>query len=204
MPGSLSRFDIQLCAVKKKYELKRRAEKQAETRDRIVRATVELHTSLGPARTSVSAIAERAGVQRHTVYAHFPDERSLFAACSSHWRAQHPFPDVEAWLGEPDARRRLRRALRELYAWYAEVEQDLSLFRRDGHHPVQRALLDAGDRRLEDAADALAAGLSRRKGVRAAVGHALAFETWRSLVRREGLSRDAAVAAMLGLIETIR
>ncbi len=74
------------------YQLKRRAEKQAETRRRIVDATVALHTSVGPARTTISDIAELAGVQRHTVYAHFPDERELFHACSAHWRGLHPAP----------------------------------------------------------------------------------------------------------------
>ena len=73
--------------MKRRYELKERARRQAETRQRIVDAAVELHTSVGPARTTISAIAERAGVERHTVYAHFPDEPTLFRACSTHWRA---------------------------------------------------------------------------------------------------------------------
>ncbi len=72
----------------RKYELKQRAEKMSETRMRIVEATVELHEKLGPARTTISAIADRAGVQRLTVYRHFPDERSLFRACSGHWQPE--------------------------------------------------------------------------------------------------------------------
>jgi AcrR family transcriptional regulator len=75
------------------YTLKRRAERQAETRRRIVEAAVDLHSSIGPARTTVSMIAERAGVQRHTFYAHFPDERSLFLACSGLTLERDPLPD---------------------------------------------------------------------------------------------------------------
>src|ERR671914_2939475 len=95
-PCALSSFEVHCCAMKRKYELKRRAERLNETRNRIVEATVDLHTTVGPARTTISAIAERAGVQRHTVYAHFPDERELFDACSSHWAALHPFPGLGA------------------------------------------------------------------------------------------------------------
>ncbi len=92
----LSSFGVHCCAMTRKYELKRRAERKAETRRRIVEATVALHTSDGPARTTISAIADRAGVERHTVYAHFPDERALFDACSAHWASLHPFPDSAA------------------------------------------------------------------------------------------------------------
>ena len=88
---NLSRFGkiaVHCCAMKRRYELKERARRQAETKQRIVEAAVALHTSVGPARTTISAIAERAGVERHTVYAHFPDERTLFRACSTHWRGR--------------------------------------------------------------------------------------------------------------------
>src|SRR3954454_21616980 len=95
----------------RKYELKERARRQAETRRRITEATVELHRTVGPARTTISAIAEKAGVQRLTVYRHFPDERDLLAACSPHWLGADPPPDPSRWT-DP------RSALRELYAWY--------------------------------------------------------------------------------------
>ena len=190
--------------MKRRYELKRRAERQAETRRRIVEATVDLHATLGPARTSVSAIAERAGVQRHTVYAHFPDERSLFQACSAHWDARHPFPDAAAWFRHGDPRRRLRTALTAVYAWYEGVEPDLAVFIRDADaNPTHRQNLAAAAARMEGLADALARGLSRRRAVRAAVGHALEFETWRSLVRRQGLSRKQAVDAMVRLVACV-
>jgi AcrR family transcriptional regulator len=173
----------------------------AETRRRIVDAAVHLHTSLGPGRTSVSAIAERAGVQRHTVYAHFPSERELFRACSAHWDGLHPFPDVSRWLGEEEPDARLRRALGDLYAWYEEVEVDLALFARDADVLGEVAAENEAARR--ELADLLSRGLPRRKAVRAAVGHALAFETWRSLVRREGLSRAQAVDAMVRLVASV-
>lgn len=193
---------VHSCAVKRKYELKRRAEAVAATRQRIVEATVGLHTSVGPARTTVSAIAERAGVERHTVYAHFPDERTLFRACSTHWRSRNPRPEVDVLLAVDDPRRRLREALGRMYAWYESVEADLVLFIRDaplteaGGETLAETLAE-----LERLADGLARGWPRRKSVRAAIGHAVAFETWRSLVRRQGLTRRQAVDAMLRLVE---
>ena len=117
--------------MNRKYELKERARRQAQTRQRIVEAAVDLHTSVGPARTTISGIAERAGVERHTVYAHFPDDRTLFRACSEHWEARHPLPDLETLAEIEDPVRRLRRALGELYEWYESVEADLALFVRD-------------------------------------------------------------------------
>src|SRR5438309_7399128 len=106
----------------RKYELKQRAQSQAETRQRIVEATVALHDSLGPSRTTISAIAERAGVQRLTVYRHFPDERTLFQACSSHWTSRNPKPDLATWAALDDPEERLRTALAEIYAFYRATE----------------------------------------------------------------------------------
>ena len=181
--------------MKRKYQLKARAERQAHTRRRIVEAAVGLHTTVGPAATSISAIAENAGVQRHTVYAHFPDEAMLFRACSAHWTAANPFPDASPWLVEDDPERRLRAALSAVYQWYERVETALALFARDAE-AVPANVRDSRVEQMGQLADALSAGWSRRKVVRAALGHALAFETWRSLVRREGLTRQQAVDAM--------
>lgn len=184
------------------YQKKKRAESEAETRRRIVEATVALHTSVGPARTTISAIAERAGVQRHTVYSHFPEEAMLFAACTSHWALLHPFPPEEPWETVADPRERLARALRDIWAWYAEVEPDLELFLRDAELlPAVRADMTRYAERLATVADRLAAELGGSSTVRAGVGHALAFETWRSLVRREGLTTADAVDAMLALVD---
>ena len=184
----------------RKYELKRRAERQAETRRRIVEAAVDLHTTVGPAKTSIAAVAERAGVQRHTVYAHFPDLRSLFAACSRHWGELHPFPAADAWVAIADPRRRLTTALGEVYAWYEGVESQLALLTRDAALvPAQREAAERSAARLASAADVLADGLGRSPETRAAIGHALEFETWRSLCRQQGLSREAAVDLMVRL-----
>ncbi|MFN2469658.1 MAG: TetR/AcrR family transcriptional regulator [Gaiellaceae bacterium] len=188
----------------RKYELKRRAERVADTRRRIVEAAVELHTTRGPGQTSIAAIAERAGVQRHTVYAHFPGERELFAACSQHWQRANPFPEGRAWAGIADPERRLRAALDDVYSWYERVEPALALFVRDiSLVPAQRPLMEARSAALGALADGLAQGLPRRRAVRAAIGHALEFETWRSLVRRQGLSRRAAVSTMVRLATTV-
>jgi AcrR family transcriptional regulator len=186
------------------YELGKRAERVAETRRRIVEAAVDLHTTVGPARTSIAAIAARAGVQRHTVYAHFPDERALFGACSQHWRAANPFPDPAAWSTIRDPELRLRTALTAVYSWYEHVEPALALFARDASLvPAQRDLAEASAARLAAIADGLAKGFRGRARVRAAIGHALQFETWRSLVRREGLSRRTAVEMMVRLATSI-
>lgn len=190
--------------MSRKYELKRRAERQAETRSRIVDATVELHTTVGPARTTISAIAERAGVERHTVYAHFPDERTLFQACSAHWRDLHPLPESGGWERIADPARRLRAALQDVYGWYELVEDDLAIFSRDaGVHPLTAELVDRRERAVGSLRSALADGWPRRKAVHAAIGHALDFETWRSLTRRQGLTRKQAVDAMLSFVASV-
>src|SRR5215204_4591929 len=142
----LSSFDIHSCSLmSRKYELKKRAEAQDETRRRITEAAVELHGSVGPAQTTISAIAERAGVQRLTVYRHFPDERSLYAACTGHWRAQHPPPDPEPWTRIEDPAERAETALRELYGWYAANEPMLANAERD--RPLVPALAELTDPR---------------------------------------------------------
>ena len=129
--------------MSRKYELKRRAERQDETRRRIVDAAVGLHTTIGPARTSVSAIAERAGVERHTFYRHFPDERSLFLACSGQFTERHPLPDAADWMTIADAEQRLRRGLTELYAYYAECAAELTPILRDlPVHPLTREVFE--------------------------------------------------------------
>ena len=190
--------------MKRRYELRERALRQAETRQRIVDATVELHTSLGPARTTISAIAEQARVERHTVYAHFADERTLFQACSAHWRELHPMPDSGRWERIADPARRLRAALHDVYAWYELVEHDLAIFSRDaGVHALTAELVNRRELAIGSNRVALASGWPRRKAVRAAIGHALDFETWRSLTRRQGLTRKQAVDAMLSFVASV-
>src|SRR5262249_40414182 len=148
-----------------------------------------------PAQTSISAIAERAGVRRSTVYRHFPDEEALFAACSSHWRESNPPPDPRTWSAIEDHAERTRTALRELYAYYAGTEaMYVSLLRDELLVPsVQRRMRDFYEF-LRVVRDDLAAGRGlrgrRAELVRAAIGHALAFPTWRSLTREQGLGSD--------------
>src|SRR5579862_8516134 len=127
---------------KRPYRMKVRAELEEQTRRRITESTVALHEELGPARTSISAIAERAGVRRSTVYRHFPDERALFAACSSHFRAANPPPDPSRWREIGDPALRTRAALGELYAFYGRTEpMYTSLLRDEPVVPVIRELL---------------------------------------------------------------
>jgi len=195
-------------ATKRPYRKRYRAESEAQTRQRITEAAVELHGSVGPARTTISAVADRAGVQRGTVYRHFPTEEDLFAACSSHWRAQHPLPDLSAWATIADPTERLCAALRETYAWFARGEAMLEKTTRDAALvPAMEGPRDAMLAWFEAAGEVVARGRpergAQRRRVRAAIGHALSFETWRSLVRAQRLSEAEAVALMAGLAESV-
>jgi AcrR family transcriptional regulator len=182
------------------YTKARRAELEQQTRERITEAAVELHGSLGPAQTTISAIAQRADVQRATVYRHFPDEEALFASCSAHWVAQNEPPDLAGWAAIRDPAARLAVALTELYAWYARTQRMLELLIRD--LPLVPALQTQFrlPGYLDAAADVLLAGRpergAARRRARAALGHAVAFETWLSLVRRHGLTSAEAIRLM--------
>ena len=184
------------------YELKRRAERQEETRRRIVEAAIELHATVGPAQTSVAAIAERAGVARPTVYAHFPDARSLFEACSGHVRVTVPPPDPSSWRSIADPGERLETALRDLYRYYERLESLLENVQRDAAvMPLVAEMNDYRVRYLEQIRDLLLEGWPARGSgkarLRRAIGHALEFPTWQSLVRRQGSRTDEAVELML-------
>src|SRR5688500_15816045 len=123
------------------YTLKRRAEQQADTRRRIVEATVDLHSSVGPALTTLSMIAERAGVQRHTLYAHFPDERSLHLACSGLAFERDPPPDAAPWRSIEDRRERLRAGLTAVYGWFERNAEMAACVLRDAeYHELTREM----------------------------------------------------------------
>ena len=192
---------------KRPYRMKRRAELEEQTRRRITESAVALHEEVGPAQTSISAIAERAGVRRSTVYRHFPDEEALFEACSSHWRAANPPPEPRAWASVEDPAERTRTALRELYAFYRRTEPMYVSLLRDEElvRPVGRRLRDFHGY-LDAVADGLAAGRGlrgkRARTARAAIGHALAFPTWRSLTREQGLGDEDAAELMCRLVES--
>jgi AcrR family transcriptional regulator len=194
---------------KRPYKMKRRAEQEAETRLRITESAVALHGSLGPARTSVSAVAEHAGVRRSTVYRHFPDEEALFGACSAHWAQTYPLPDVDAWRGVVDPDERLATALSEMYGYYRGGEEMLTNLLRDrATVPIVGQLMGAYDRFQAAAVEILLAGRGLRGGarvrVRAAIGHALAFTTWRDLTRAQALDDEAAAELMSGFVAAAR
>ena len=191
--------------TKRKYELKKRAEQMGETRLRITEAAIALHGSVGPSRTTMSAVAERAGVERRTLYRHFPNEADLFQACSTHYFATNPWPDLDSWRAIRDPRERLERALNELYAYYERTEPmftnvlrdaEVVAFARDAVAPLNAY--------LDEAAEVLTAGRGARGGrrqlVRGALRHALAFSTWHSL-STNGIERPDAVKLMAALVE---
>jgi len=190
---------------KRQYRMMRRAQAEQRTRLRITESTVELHRTLGPARTSVSAVARHAGVRRSTVYRHFPDEHSLFSACTSYWTAAHPFPDINSWKSIDDSAVRLRTALCELYAHYRRTEHMMSnILRDEAAMPIVKRMLRRYRDYLDGARDALLSGRGVREPARrqvcAAIGHALTFGTWRSLAREQGLTDAHAAGLMCRLV----
>lgn len=191
---------------KRPYRKKRRAELEEATRRRITESAVELHGTLGPSRTSLSAVAEHAGVRRSTLYRHFPDEAALFAACSAHWRASNPQPDLEQWAAINDPDKRLRVALEELYAYYRRTERMMDNLLRDADTmPTVKQNFDGFRDYINTAHETLMAGRrprgAARRRVLAATGHALAFPTWRSLAREQGLDDRHAADLMCRLVD---
>jgi AcrR family transcriptional regulator len=183
--------------MKRKYELKKRAETQLETRRRIVDAAIELHKLKGPAHTSLSEVARLAGVQRHTLYRHFPEERDLMLACSGLYTKRNPLPDPDGWAAL-HGEERLRRALREMYAFFESNEPMLSRLVVDAEfHELTREMMQM--RRgpeLGTIRQTLARALPRRAAAQATLDLALDFRTWQSL-RRGGLSSRAAADSMV-------
>lgn len=187
------------------YQLKKRAERQEETRRRIVEAAIDLHGTIGPARTSVSAIAERAGVQRHTFYRYFPDERSLGLACSGLYTQRNPLPDPEPWRAIRDPDKRLRQGLGELYAYYERNEPMLSNVTRDmALDPVTAEITQMRFGPPLAAIRSVLANGRRGKRALAMVDVALAFSTWRTLTMESGLTRKDAVETMAVAIRCAR
>lgn len=171
----------------RRYELKKRADALEETRRRIIEATVELHRTVGPAATRITDIAKRAGVQRLTVYNHFPKGESLLASCSAHWRALHPAPNPLAWRQVEDPTKRLRLGLNQLYCWYRETEPMTANILRDAEViPPLRQLIEKGlGTYLTEVQTVLTERPKyrgrRRDRVDAAARVAISFHTWRAL-----------------------
>jgi AcrR family transcriptional regulator len=187
--------------------MRKRAEQVDHTRQRIVEAAVHLHGTVGPAATTIAGIAEQAGVTRLTVYRHFPDEVALYLACSSHWMAQQVPPDPDAWTLTADPAQRLRAGLADLYRYYRQGQAMLTRTYRDKAavpESLQRAV-EGIDRHYRDVLLEPFAGTctrAQRRRLRAVLGHAVSFWTWRSLCLQGGLSDREAVEAMATLAMT--
>ena len=189
--------------VPRSYELGQRAQGQAETRARIVGAALALYAANGPARTTISAIAESAGVQRLTVYRHFPDDRALYVACWERWTAEHPLPDPAPWPGIEDPAERLRAALLAFYAWFGATEELMAHLEVDlPHLPMLAEIAAPLLRHRASAQEILEHGWEargeRRERLHAVIGHALEFATWRSLARAPASAlADECVAELM-------
>jgi AcrR family transcriptional regulator len=191
--------------VTRRYELKKRAQRQAETRRRIVDATIQLHETVGPLAATIAAIAERAGVSRLTVYRHFPEEVDLLRACTSDYNLAHPPPDARPWVAVEDPRRRLERALTDLYAYFSANEPMLGNgLDSYGAMPALREALRPQLEGAQRAQGLLSTGWGVDAGpgslLSAAIGHAIAFPTWRALRHAQGLTNDQAVQLMVRMV----
>lgn len=195
--------------LRRQYVLRRRAVRQEETRRRIVEAAVELHTTIGPSQTSIAAIAKRAGVQRLTVYRHFPDKRSLSFACSSHYRALNPLPDPAVFRAVADPEERLRVALSAAYAYHHRTGAQLTaIFHNAAATDLLLDEVAAPDlQRWQELRDVLAAGWRLRDRRRqlhlAVIGHALQLDTWRSFVEEYKLEDAELIDLMVALVQAV-
>jgi len=184
----------------RRYEKKKRAKREKETRLRIVEAAVSLHGKLGVARTTVTEIAELAGVGRQTVYRHFPDEVALGTACSGLYWERNPFPDPDPWLAVSDPQDRLRLGLGESYAYHRRTEEMIRrAFEDVRDSPIMQGYHDHWKRAAEVLASAWNVRGRERTLLRAGIHHAIVFPTWQSLVREQGLTDRQAVDLMLRL-----
>ena len=196
---------LEIPEIARKYVLKRRAERQDETRKRIVEAAVDLHTTIGPAHTTDLAIAKRARVTRRTFYRHFPDEVSLFRACTGHSLEKWPMPDPGAWQRIPGPEERLALALRDLYAVYRVAGPRFVILARDAPllrpgllpKPGRAELIRAMNGVLMEGWPVRGRG---RDVLRAAIAHATSISTWQSLVEQQGLSDEEAISVLMGMV----
>lgn len=190
----------------RRYRMTKRAQAEEETRRRITQSTVDLHETLGPSRTSVSAIAAHAGVRRSTVYRHFPDELALFTACTAHWMAANPPPDPSPWVTIEDADQRLGTALNALYPYYRRTQQMMENIHRDeAIMPLVKQMMAGYRGYLENLRNLLerdrASAPARHHLVGAAIGHALSFPVWRSLAVEQRLSDEECAELSCSLVQ---
>ena len=172
----------------RRYRLGRRAETTQETRLRLVEATFQLHAERGIADTSMTDIAERAGVSVGTVYHHFPSYADAIVACGAYTSEHAPAPTAAVFEGAATRRERVACLARALFDYYERVPA-LESVRRDRRFSRS---LDAFAReevrnRRRLAAQAVGAG-----GPVALVAALTDIDVYRSL-RREGFGTvDAA------------
>lgn len=185
---------------KRKYTKTLRAEQQDETRQRIIDALIELHQDIGPANTTVKAVAEKAGVQRLTVYRHFPDEARMLQACTSHWLELNPPPDMTEWEEINDATDRSHKALLLFYHYYRRTEAMWSSSYRDVKRvEALQAPMEEFETYLDQVAAELVKAWKKNKTVKSrlktTLRHGLRFYTWQSL-KNENLS-DEKIATLV-------
>ncbi len=190
---------------RRRYTQRIRAERAAQTRLRITEAALSLHEEIGPALTTISAVAKRAGVERPTVYRHFPDEASLLGACRDHWLSQNPPPDPGPWVALADPEERLRVALTQLYGFHeATAPMTANLLRDASISPAVAEAIAMMPAAFAAIVELLLVGWlvdpDRMHLVRAALAHSVSFQTWRSLCVTNGLDEEDAVELVIGMV----
>jgi len=196
-------FNKQLCLLNmstRKYTKTRRAQQESQTRERIVEALVELHQELGPANTSVKAVAEKAGVQRLTVYRYFPDEVSMLQACSTHWWGLNPPPGIDQWANIENSADRCAAAFTAFYRYYHQTEDMWKKLYRDvGEIESLKKIMMQYENILDDIRDDLLAAWKakgkRKQQLSLTIRHCLAFSTWQSL--KEAKLNDSQMANLV-------
>lgn len=195
---------------KRSYQQSRRAAATEETRRRITEAAMDLHRTIGPRLTTVAEIARKAGVERLTVYNHFPDEAALVEACQGHWLGLHPPPDPEAWRAISDPRERLRTALREVYRFYADTAPMTENVLRDGPAIASFAgVLEGMRQAAARSVELLSAGYPTRGltgsvRLKATLAAALDFHTCDKLVRQSGMKAESAIELIVDWVDAAR
>jgi AcrR family transcriptional regulator len=182
----------------------KRAAALADTRARIVAATVDAHRELGVEPTSWDEIARRAGVGVGTVYRHFRSLDDLLPACGRivEETMALPTPDqiAHAFDGARSSRARIQRLVQLVFGVYERAAPFIHNIRNEHERLPQ---LEPWHEMIERTLDALtreALGSTRPNRAQSETARALLdLATWEALKQRD-LGSDEIVDTVARLI----
>lgn len=179
--------------ARRQYRMGKRAATAAETRQRLVEATFELHTEQGIATTTMKQIAERADVSVGTAYHHFPTYDEAIRACGAYTLDRFRFPEEADFIKPGMTLGERLTGLAEAYFGYYERLPAWEHVRRDQEKiPVLREFVEFEEsHRRHLTAVALAPDVVQ-PAIAATVSVLLDLPVFLGL-KRIGLDRDAAV-----------